>query len=390
MSSPFDDLPLAELRARRSVKWTAYPPDVLPAWIAEMDVRIDPEIRATLLAAIERDDLGYADPRPLASAFVGFVRAWFDWTVDPARVLAAPDVLVALGGVLGVLTDPGAKIVINSPVYPPFYRVIAEVGRVVENVPLLHDAETGGWTLDFAGLERAFAGGAQAYVLCSPHNPLGRVFGEYELARIVELAARYRVAVIADEIHAPLTYDDATHTPFLRVSERAGFDDAVALWAASKAWNLAGLKCATIVAGSAAMLHKLRALPGASAGHLGVLASTAAYERGGPWLRALLAHLARNRALLGERLAAELPAVGYEPPQAGYLAWLDCEPLSRSLDKLGMTKAEPFDVFLARGRVAFSRGSDFGSEGRACVRLNFATTTAILVELVARMRRSLS
>jgi cystathionine beta-lyase len=383
MSSRFDELTLAQLRTRRSAKWTAYQSDVLPAWIAEMDVDLDPEIRATLLAAVENSDTGYVSARMLQPSFVRFAQSEFGWTVDPAKVIVAPDVLQALAEVLRALTEPGAKIVVNSPVYQPFYRTIGEVERVVDNVPLIHEGT--GWSLDFAGLERAFAGGAQAYVLCSPHNPLGRVFGERELTRVAELAQRYRVVVIADEIHAPLTYAENVHVPFLRVAENVGFEDAVALWAASKAWNLAGLKCAQIVAASDWMMRRLRAVPPElpyRASHLGVLASIAAFDRGGPWLRDLLAHLDRNRRLLGDLLRDALPAVRYEPPQAGYLAWLDCTALGFDM--------QPADVFLARGRVALSRGRDFGHEGEACVRLNFGTTAAILSEVVARMRKSLA
>jgi len=379
MSSPFDGVTLAELRTRSSAKWTAYPPDVLPAWIAEMDVTLAPAIGAALAEAIANDDTGYATPRRLVAPFARYVRDAFDWTIDPSHVSAAADVIAALTEVLRAIGAPGAPVVINSPVYPPFFRVTRAVGAAVRDVPLLRD--DAGWHLDFAGLEAAFAGGARAYVLCSPHNPLGRVFGEAELERIVELAQRYAVTVIADEIHAPLTYDEAVFVPFLRVSARMGFADAVALWSASKAWNIAGLKCATIVAGSEAMRARLAAIH-SEPSQLGVVAAIAAYDRGEPWLRDLLVALDRNRVLVRDLLADALPAVRYDPPQAGYLAWLDCR---------GLDLAEaPVDVFLTRGRVALSRGHDFGPAGEACVRLNFGTPPAVLSEVVERMRRSLS
>jgi cystathionine beta-lyase len=379
VSSPFDGITLAGLRTRASTKWTAYPPDVLPAWIAEMDVALDPAIRATLLATIENDDTGYATRRRIAAPFAAYLERTFGWAVEPAFVTTATDVLAALAEVLRALTEPGAPVVINSPVYPPFYRVIGHIGRTVCDVPLLHDER--GWALDFAGLERAFAAGAHAYVLCSPHNPLGRVWSEHELTRIAELAQRYRVVVIADEIHAPLTLSGATFVPFLAVSEPHGFVDGVALWSASKAWNLAGLKCATIVAGSEPMQQRLRGIE-SEPSQLGVLAGIAAYEHGATWLRELNAQLDHNRTLLGDLLAAALPGVRYRPPEAGYLAWLDCAGLGLA--------GEPVDVFLARGRVALSRGRDFGPTGAACVRLNFGTTPEILTEVVERMRRSLS
>jgi cystathionine beta-lyase len=380
MNVDFDALTLAELRRRRSAKWTAFPPDVLPAWIAEMDVLLDAPIRDALLAAIESGDTGYANARDVAPAFARFAASWFGWTVDPARVLVSPDVLAALAATLGVVSSPGAKIIVNSPVYPPFYRVIGEVARTVDNVPLRHDAD--GWSLHFGALERAFAGGAAAYVLCSPHNPLGTVWDDGDLARVAELARHYGVTVIADEIHAPLTAAGERHTPFLTIAERVGLGDAVALWSASKSWNLAGLKCALMVAGSEAMRRRLRAIPlDVPYGHLGVLATVTAFEQGEPWLRALCVHLDRNRRLLRDLLAERLPAIGYEPPQAGYLAWLDCSALG--------LEDQPVDVFLERGRVALSRGRDFGTEGAACVRLNFGTTAPILTEVVERMQRAL-
>jgi len=380
MSSPFDGIMLDALRARGSAKWTAYPPDVLPAWIAEMDVTIDPAIRAVLRAAVDHDDTGYATPRRLPAPFARFVHEAFGWSVDPARLSAAADVLAALGAVLRELTPPGAPVVINTPVYPPFVRVIREVGRTVADVPLLHDGAA--WQLDFAALERAFAAGAGAYVLCSPHNPLGRVYDEAELARVAALGARYGVPVIADEIHAPLTYPGTRFVPYLDVNERAGGGDAVALWSASKAWNVAGLKCATIVAGSEAMQRRMETIH-SDPSHFGVLAAIAAYEHGGPWLRSVTEALDRNRMLLRELLSSALPAIRYTLPQAGYLAWLDCAALG--LD------GEPFDAFLARGRVALSRGRDFGpGAARDCVRLNFGTTPAILSEVVERMRRTIA
>ncbi len=379
----FDAPTLAELRRRRSAKWSVFPADVLPAWVAEMDVRLAPPIADALAQALADADTGYANARGLvAPAFARFAGRWFDWIVDPGRIFVAPDVLVAIGEVLRVVTAPGARVVINAPVYPPFSHIIPEVDRTIENVPLVRNEQ--GWSLDDGALERAFAGGVAALLLCSPHNPIGRVFTPAELTRVAELAKHYGVVVIADEIHAPLTFPGVTHTPFLPIADAVGLDDAVGLWSASKAWNLAGLKCALIVAGSASMNERLRAMPGElayRAGHFGAIASAAAFDDGEGWLRALLLHLDRNRSLLGELLTGALPAIRYAPPEAGYLAWLDC----RALD-LG---AEPVDVFLKRGRVALSRGRDFGSESMDFARLNFATTEPILREIVARMASAL-
>lgn len=376
-ADPFDTLTLAELRQRRSEKWATYPPDVLPAFVAEMDVPLAEPIKRALIDAIERGDTGYAHPAGLADAFAGFARAWFDWKVDPGRVVLVPDVMVGVAEALRLTTPPNCGIVINTPAYPPFTPTIVEYGRRVVDVPLLRVER--GWELDFTGLEQAFRAGARAYLLCNPHNPTGQVFSRAELEHVAALARRYDVVVVSDENHAPLTLPGATHTPFVSLDEQT-LPPAVTVISAAKAWNLAGLKCAVVVAGSDALRTRLGTLPAevqTRAGHLGVLAAIAAFREGRPWLRALLAHLDRNRHLLTDLLAIHLPAVGYLPPRASYLAWLDCTALGLGDD--------PAAHFLAHGRVALSRGLDFGANGAGFVRLNMGTTRALLEEAVRRM-----
>ena len=379
---PFDDCSLAELRTRRSEKWATYPADVLPAFVAEMDVALAAPIKWALIDAIERGDTGYAHPAGLATAFADFARAWFDWTVDPDRVVLVPDVTVGLAEVLRLTTPVGSGVVINTPAYPPFTPTIVEYGRRVVDVPLRRAAR--GWDLDFDGLERAFRAGARAYLLCNPHNPTGRVFSRDDLERVAALAQRYDVVVVADENHAPLTLPGVVHTPFVSLGEEIVLK-AVTVISAAKAWNVAGLKCAVVVAGSESMRARLTTLPPeiqTRAGHLGVLAAIAAFREGRPWLTDLLAHLDRNRRLLGDLLAAHLPAVGYVPPEASYLAWLDCAGLGLGDD--------PAAHFLAEGRVALSRGLDFGANGAGFVRLNMGTSRALLEEAVRRMTAAMA
>lgn len=378
----FDDISIGELRKRRSAKWTMFPADVLPAWVAEMDFPLDANVRNALLDSIRHDDCGYANGAGVGAAYAAFAKARYDWTLDPRGVFVIPDVLVGISEILRTLAKPGDRIVVNSPVYPPFYRVVGEVERQIEDVPLLR-GEDGSWKLDLAGLERAFAGGAKAYLLCSPHNPLGMVFDLTTLACVAELAKEHDVLVIADEIHAPLTMPGATFVPFLPIADYIDCD-AVALASASKAWNLPGLKCAVAVAGSERMRKQLGLmrpeLPW-SAGNLGVVASIAAFQHGGPWLDELLTYLDGNRRLLTDLVARELPGVRYIEPQASYLAWLDCAALELGPDPVG--------VFLERGRVALTRGRDFGPDSAAFVRVNMGTSAAILSEVVQRMRRAL-
>lgn len=380
--SGFDDISLARLRERRSAKWAAFPPEVLPMWVAEMDFPLAPAVKRALRDAVERDDCGYAHPGDLMEAFAGFVQRRFAWTLDPKRVHLAPDVMVGVAELLRVITQPGDGVVINSPVYAPFFQVTREVQRRIVDVPLVQTPA--GWNLDFAGLERAFAGGARVYLLCSPHNPVGRVWRHDELRRIALLAKAYGVVVVADEIHGPLTLPGATHRPFAPIAEPLGADSVV-ITAASKAWNTAGLKSALVIAGSEQMQAQAKRLPAElryRAGHLGVIASIAAFRDGEPWLDDLLVHLDRNRVLLATLLHDALPAIAYRPPQAGYLAWLDCAALGIEGDLMSF--------FLENGRIALVRGADFGGGCAAFVRLNFGTSADLLREGVARMARAVT
>jgi cystathionine beta-lyase len=370
----FDAISLDELRARRSAKWRRYPADVLPAWVAEMDFPLAPPVRDALNAAVASDDTGYADADGLPGAFAGFAAERWGWAVDPESTLLVADVMSGVAELLSALTAPGDRVVLNPPVYPPFFDVVRDTGRAVVEVPLGDDGR-----LDLEGLETAFAGGARAYLLCNPHNPTGAVGTPDELRTIGELASRHRVLVLSDEVHAPLTLPGATHTPFLSLGAAAA-ERGLALVSASKAWNVAGLKCALVVAGSESTAAALGRLPRHvrfHAGHFGVLAAVAAFGEGGEWLDALVGHLDAQRRRLADLLTSELPEVRYEPPQAGYLAWLDC----RELD-LG---DDPSAVFLERGRVALSPGPLFGAPGRGFARLNFGTSAALLADAVARI-----
>jgi cystathionine beta-lyase len=378
---PFDDVSLELLRLRHSAKWVKYPPDVLPAWVAEMDFALALPIREVLLSAVSRDDTGYPDGTKLGPSFVRFTAERFGWEVEPERVRLVADIMSGVRGLIDSFTERGDGVVINPPVYPPFFMAVRELGREVVEVPLVRDGE--GWELDLDGLEAAFAAGARAFLLCQPHNPTGTSFERAQLEAVARLASHHGVTVISDEVHAPMTMPGATHVPYLTVDgAQAG---GVAVASASKAWNLAGLKCAVIVSGSVEMHEqleeKLSKHLAYHAGHLGVLASVAAFDHGGEWLDALVAHLDRTRHLLADLLAEHLPAVGYVQPQAGYLAWLDCRELGLGDD--------PAEVFLERGRVALGSGPTFGEPGRGFARLNFGTSSALVEEAVRRMAASL-
>jgi cystathionine beta-lyase len=366
---------------RRSEKWRAYPEDVLPLWVAEMDTPLAPPIRAALHDAVELGDTGYVHPAALPQAFAEFCLGRFGWVVEPERCAVVPDVMIGIQAVLRAVTAPGSGVLINPPVYPPYYSFVTQLDRRVVESPLVLEPD-GRWRLDLDRLEADFARtDVSAYLLCNPHNPTGLVLARDELCAIAELAERHNVVVLADEIHGPLVYPQgAVFVPFLSLADEVGgAARAYAFGSASKAWNLPGLKAAVAVAGPEAD-PDLGVLPEEllfGAGLLGVLASEVALREGVPWLDALLVGLDANRILLGRMLAEALPEVGYVPPDSTFLAWLDCRALHLGDD--------PAAVFLRHGRVALNAGPTFGAAGRGFVRLNFATSPQILAEAVERM-----
>jgi cysteine-S-conjugate beta-lyase len=373
-----EEISLAELRRRTSAKWRTYPPDVLPLPVAEMDFPIAAPVAEALHAAIRRSDLGYADPNSgLPEALATFAARRWGWQVDPAQVTLAPEVGVAVVEVLRLLVRPGDGVVINPPVYDSFFPWLAEVGCRPVEVPLGRTGD--GWALDLEAMAAAFGDGARVHLLCSPHNPTGTVHQRRDLERLAALAARHGVTVLADEIFAPLVLAGRTHHPFVSVSPEAA-RHGVVFASASKAWNLAGLKCAAIVTADPATRRLIQRLPEElpwRVGQLGVLGSIAAFQDGEPWLEEVLGVLDHHRRYLAELLAAQIPAITYRRPDASYLAWLDCTALGLGDD--------PSAVFLARGRVALSPGPSFGRPGLGHVRLNMATSRQILAAAVDRM-----
>jgi cysteine-S-conjugate beta-lyase len=358
--------PLSALRERTSAKWRAYPAGVLPLTVAEMDVELAPPIRDALRAAVDASDLGYSYAAPgLGRAYAGFAADRWGWTVDPAQVTAVTDVGV---GVVELLRVFGGTVAFSPPVYPPFFDWTPESGTRALEVPL-----TSSFRLDLEALERAFQTRPSVYVLCNPHNPVGRVHTRDELAALVALATRHDVTIISDEIHAPLVLAGATYTPLLSVPGAAAV--AVSVVSASKAFNLAGLKCAAVVTASDGMADAVRRFPPDAVwrtGHLGVIATVAAFRDGGPWLDALLAELSIRRAQLGSLLTARLPGVRWTPPEATYLAWLDCRGAA--------TRA----AFLEAG-VAVEPGERFGAGWDGWVRLNFGTSFEVIDQATAMM-----
>ncbi|GHH00165.1 MalY/PatB family protein [Streptomyces lanatus] len=379
--NPLRALTLDRLRRRTSMKWRTYPDDVLPLWVAEMDVpQAEPVVRA-LTDALALGDTGYPAGTGYAEALAAFAEKRWGWDgLAVERTAIVPDVMLGVVEMLKLVTGPGDPVVVNSPVYPPFYQFVEHMDRQVVEAPL-----GDGLRIDLDTLEESFrratrGGRRAAFLLCSPHNPTGTVHTAAELTAVAALADRHGVRVVVDEIHAPITAVGIDFVPYLSVT---GGENGLSLMSASKAWNLAGLKAALAIAGpdSAADLARMPEEVSHGPSHLGIIAHSAALRDGTDWLDALLAGLDDNRRLLADLLAEHLPAITHRPAEATYLAWLDCRALGLGDD--------PAEVFLRRGRVALNSGIPFGTGGAGHVRINLATSPELLTEGVRRMAAAL-
>jgi cystathionine beta-lyase len=375
--------PLDNLRTRTSEKWTTYPPNVLPMFVAESDFPLAEPVASALHAAIERSDTGYIgrDGGAASRAFAGFAGRHWAWHVDPARVSTTTDVSVAIVESLRALIEPGDGVVITPPVYPPFFQLIPEAGGRVVEAPLRLTAD-GGHELDLDAIDDALAAGAKAVLLCSPHNPLGLVHSREALTALSDIVDRHGAVVVSDEIHAPLTHADASFVPYLTVSDAAR-EHAIAAHSASKAFNLAGLKCASFVTASDRMTAVVRGMPQEveeRTSIFGRIAQTAALTHGDEWLAGVLASIEDNRRLLTRLLTERMPAVGYVEPRASYLAWLDLSTLGWGDD--------PAATALREARVAVNSGLAFGRQGAGFARLNIGCSPEVLTEAVDRLARA--
>ena len=379
MSTPLLGATEAELRRdRTSVKWVAYPPDVLPLWVAEMDAAPCPAVTRAVSEAMHRGDTGYGWGPRYAAAVAGYAHDAWGWELDPDASMIVPDVMIGAAELLRLLTDEGGPVVVSPPVYDSFFGFVDAIGRRRVDAPL-----TATGRLDPEALRAAFRsattnGERAAYLLCNPQNPTGTVHSPAELASLAALAEEHGVRVVADEIHAPLVYPGGpAFTPYLSVP---GAERGFCVFSPSKGWNLAGLKSALATAGRDAVddFRGLSEVHTHGSSHIGAIGHVAAMADGRDWLARLVAELDANRALLGRLLAEHLPAVRWQVPESTYLAWLDCRDLGLGDD--------PASVFRERGRVALGSGPRYGPEqGRGFARLNFATSPALLEEAVRRM-----
>ncbi|MFM2019843.1 MAG: hypothetical protein RL718_424 [Actinomycetota bacterium] len=376
----FDEDRLDNFANRSSSKWRRFPEDILPMHVAEMDFEVAPEIRATLANLVTNSDLGYLGPFPeLAPAFQHYAKQTWGWEFDPTYMRFATDVGVAATEIMRVLTSPGDRVILNSPVYTNFKFWVQEVGAIPHDVPLIRDGNT--WRLDLAGIEAAMASGIKVYMLCSPQNPVGRIHTRAELQAISDLANKYGVVVIADEIHAPLSYED--FTPYLSIpgSEKNG----ILITSNSKSWNTAGLKAAFYMTLSEELSKRLSGMPEAMhwrSSLLGAFAMATAYAQCGYWMDETKLRLQDNLKFLVAQLAEHLPKAVVSDVQATYLAWID-------LSAYGVER--PAQKILKDGKVAVVAGEEHAPELKYTdfIRFNFGTSKPRIAEAVRRMKLGL-
>ncbi|UCE88042.1 MAG: pyridoxal phosphate-dependent aminotransferase [Deltaproteobacteria bacterium] len=379
----FDDLDVAALRESPGEKWALYPADVLPAWVADMDLPVAAPIRRVLRRSVDRSYLGYpVNPRPqdLPTLFAARARERYGWKLRPGRVEVITDVVQGIYVALQQFAQRGEGVVFQTPIYPPFFDAVRETQRRAVESPLV--AGAAGYEIDFDELRASLDPGTRILLLSHPHNPTGRVFTRSELEALAELAVERDLLIVSDEIHADLVFSGHTHIPIATLGPEVE-QRTLTLMSASKAFNSAGLRCAVAACGSDALARRFNELPRHTRGGinaLGLAATDAAWRHAQPWLDRALRHLEANRDFAAAFLAERLPQVRCFPPEATYLAWLDCRALGLS--------PSPYEFFLEHARVALSDGRRFGKTGEGFVRLNFATSRAILTDALERMARA--
>lgn len=383
-----DDLDPALLHSRLGEKWNTYPPDITPAWVAEMDFPLAEPVRVVLERAVDRFDFGYPiNPKDtgLRECFAERMERLWGWQVDPRRVEILSDVVQGLYIGMLAYTSPGDGAVIQTPVYPPFFGAVRETGRRIVEHRLVPAADGGapGYRLDVDALRAVVDDGTRILLLCNPHNPTGRVFTREELEALAALARERDWIVLTDEIHQDLCYDGARHIPFASLSDDAA-TRTVTITSATKAFNVPGLRCAVAHFPSAALQERFAAaLPRHARGGIGLpglYATIAAWRHADPWLDEVRAYLQTNRDFVTDFLAREIPEIHCQPPESTYLAWLDCRALELS--------PTPARFFYRGAKIALSDGENFSPDFGGFARLNFATSRSLLRDVLERLAKA--
>jgi cystathionine beta-lyase len=366
------------LRARTSEKWTGCPSDVLPMPVAEMDFELDEAIKERLHSLVNNSDTGYlGSTKELQTNLVSFAQKRWNWEIDPDHIYVCGDVAVGMLEPTRMIVKAGEKIMLNTPVYMNMRNWANRAQAEIVDAPMAKKGMH--FTLDFEAIEAGYKNGVKIHYLCNPHNPTGTVFTHLELSRLADLAENYNVMVFSDEIHGPVAYESGAFVPFLSVSDAAR-KVGMAVTSASKAWNLAGLKCAQIVTADPHMKAIVDSMPMSvrfSASLFGSHASAVAFTAT-EWLDAAILTLDRNRRFLRTELHDQLPSVEYRIPDASYLGWLDVTSLDLGED--------PARTILDKGKLMLSNGILFGPDSQNFVRINFACSKEIITEGIKRLK----
>ena len=387
-SKPVAVPPLSSLQLRKSEKWRAYPAEILPMPFAVMDFELSEPIKKSLIDLVNNSDAGYLGKIPeLGQSLTNFSANRWNWKIAPEDIKICPDVGVGVIEVCRQIVKPGDQIMINTPVYYNFFNWIKELNCKPYDAPLIENQLT--YSLDFEKIAEGYASGVKVHILCNPHNPVGAVFSQLDLAKLADLADEFDVVIASDEIHAPLTYKEKSFTPFLNSSAVAK-EVGISFLSATKSWSIAGLKCAQIVAVGEKTRQIVAGIPTAvhsRASLFGAVASAAAYGESIDWLDSVVAQLDQSRTYLGGLLSELQFDIGYREPDGGYFGWLDL----RSVDKFKNlnSREDIAELLLTHGKIAVAPGHLYGPSGTGFIRINFATSFEIIEESVKRIKSTL-
>ncbi|UNK19709.1 pyridoxal phosphate-dependent aminotransferase [Paenibacillus sp. N3/727] len=374
-----------------SLKWDIIPTvfgvdDALPMWVADMDFAAPPAVVRAMHARVEHGVFGYTlQTETYNEAITSWMEKRHNWSIKPEWIQYCPGVVPALSLLVEAFTEPGDQVIIQTPVYPPFYSVVKDHGRELVQNPLIL-TEQGDYVMDFEDLERSLSGGrVKMIILCSPHNPVGRVWTKEELSRIASLCEQHDVLVVSDEIHADLIYKTGSHTPFASLSEDAAMRSFICT-AASKTFNIAGLNTANIIIPNDTLRRRFdKALQRYALGSItpmGAAATEAAYREGGEWLDALLSYVRGNMEYIRDFIQEHMPEVKVKLPQATYLLWIDFR-------GLGMSDEDLNRFLVQKAKIGMNRGVTFGKNAEGFMRMNMACTRATAEEAMSRLHAAI-
>lgn len=359
--------------------------DILPMWIADMDFLAPQKIIEAIRKRNEHGIFGYTEsmPESFCNTIIDWVYKRHNWNIKREWLNCTPGVVSALSAAIMTFTEVGDKVAIQSPVYPPFYKIIRDNGRELVDNPL--KLMNGHYEMDYTDLERKIKTGIKMLILCSPHNPIGRVWQYEELSKLGELCLKNNVLLVSDEIHSDIVYQNHKHIPIASISEELT-QNSITCISASKTFGIAGLATSTAIIPNSKLrikyTSKIQSM-GLEIGNIfGITASEAAYKHGEEWLEHLLIYLQENLKFLLDYFRNNIPEINVIKPEGTYLVWLDCR-------NLGLNSKELLEFMVHKAKIGLNDGATFGLSGEGFLRINIACPRAILIEGLRRMERAI-